>query len=105
MIPSAPWCPATLSVRVVVAGLLRRSGEMLLRREQPRLAFLPEPVALTPDLSKWLWCRSRPRTAEAMTVTPSNSPHSPTPLLEVRMMLPRSYRAGNWLLGLNGGGS
>ena len=28
-----------------------------------------------------------------MTVSPSSSPHSPKPLLEERMMLPRSYRA------------
>ena len=28
-----------------------------------------------------------------MTVSPSSSPHSPNPLLEVRMMLPRSYQA------------
>ena len=38
---------------VVVAGLLRRSGEMLLRREQPRLAFLPEPEALPRMFSTW----------------------------------------------------
>ena len=40
-----------------------------------------------------LWCSSRSRTAEAMTVSPSSSPHSPNPLLEVRMILPRSYLA------------
>ena len=28
-----------------------------------------------------------------MTESPSSSPHSPKPLLEVRMMLPRSYLA------------
>ena len=28
-----------------------------------------------------------------MTVSPSSSPHSPNPLLEVRMILPRSYLA------------
>ena len=28
--------------------------------------------------------------AEAITVSPRRSPHSPKPLLEVRMMLPRS---------------
>ena len=28
-----------------------------------------------------------------MTVSPRSSPHSPKPLLDVRMMLPRSYRA------------
>ena len=28
-----------------------------------------------------------------MTVSPSSSPHSPNPLLEVRMILPRPYLA------------
>ena len=40
-----------LSVRIVVAGLPRRSGELLLRWEQPRLAFLPEPEALAQPLT------------------------------------------------------
>ena len=31
--------------------------------------------------------------AEAMTVSPGSSPRSPKPLLDVRMLLPRSYRA------------
>lgn len=33
---------------MVVAGLLRRSGQMLQRREETRLAFLPESEALAP---------------------------------------------------------
>ena len=65
---------------------------MLLRREEPRLAFLPEPEAPPRMLSTWLWCSSRSSTAEAMTVSPSSSPHSPNPLFDVRMMLPRSLR-------------
>ena len=36
---------------------------------------------------------SRSSAAEAITLSPSSSPHSPKPLLEVRMMLPLSYRA------------
>ena len=67
----------------VSTGSCRRpppaSGEMLLRREQPRLAFLPEPEALPTDVSAWLWCSSRSSTAEAMTVSPKSSPHSPSP--------------------------
>ena len=37
-------------------------------------------------LSTWLWCSSRSSTAEAMTVSPSSSPHwpnTPSPLTEV----------------------
>ena len=35
-------------------------------------------------LRMWLWWSSRSRMAEAMTVSPSNSPHSPKPLVALR---------------------
>ena len=44
------FCPAILSVRVVIAGLLGRRAQLLQRREQSRLALLPEPVALAPNV-------------------------------------------------------
>ena len=43
--------------------------------------------------SAWLWCSSRSSTAGAITLSPRSSPHSPKLLLEIRMMLPCSYRA------------
>ena len=43
---------------------------------------------LTPRMfSTWLWRSSRSSTTEAITLSPSSSPHSPKPWLEVRMML------------------
>ena len=62
----------------VVATGTARLGVFLSLKLSPRM------------LSTWLWCSSRSSTAEAMTVSPSSSPHSPKPLLEVRMMQPRS---------------
>ena len=61
-----------------------------MRAEEARLALLPEPVALSPYVEHVAVVQQPVQDGWAMTVSPSSSPHSPKPLVEVRMMLPRS---------------
>ena len=75
---------------VVVGCSLRWRTQRAMRAEQTRLTLLHEPELSPRMFRTWLWWSSRFRMAEAMTVSPSSSPHSPKPLFEVRMMLPRS---------------
>ena len=69
----------------VLWGLCLALKEGAAGRGTDRPAVLPQPVALPRMLSTWLWCSRQSKTAEAMTLSPRNSPHSPKPLLEVRM--------------------
>ena len=71
-------------------GPLWLRAELLLRREWPRLAFLSEPVALPADVQHVAVVLQPVQHCRGDHAIASRSPHSPKPLLELRMMMPRS---------------
>ena len=64
---------------------------MLLGGEEPGPPLLPEPVAFSPDVEHVAVVQQPGQDGRGNHGGPQhNSPHSPKPLLEVRMMEPRS---------------
>ena len=68
------------------------SAEQVMRTEAPGLPFLPEPVAFPPDLGHTAVVQQPVQDRRGDDSVAQDLAHSPKPWLDVRMMLPSSFR-------------